>query len=135
MAVDDEVKQPTSLGDAIGVVSLFMTQLNGLEARLTATLKENSEAAQTRWARHETDHKELLRITADLTKRLDEHLAEEEREELVNATRLAPFKQAWTTIRHEWRTVLIIALLLANLINQLVLDAASRLVQPPPPPF
>ena len=111
----------------VAVFGIVLRQLELLEARLGQKIDDNSAQGRHRWEQHEQAHHELLLAHAALKERVDAHLRDEERDDLIMQARLGPVKRASAWVYREWRTLAILALLLADFFGT-VTDDLRRVI-------
>lgn len=114
---------PTS--NELAIVSIMLTQLSEMKKDLLAQMAVNAEAAKGRWEIHDTQakkhdeiHDEWEKALKALAHRLDDHLRREEDEDLIFTSRVKPIKGAALWVRREWRTLVIVVLLLLDGLGQ-----------------
>lgn len=111
---------PTMNGNEITVLSVVLTQMTVMESRLLARMDSNAQAAKDRWTSHDDQHDQWEKSLKALNHRLDDHLRDEERKDLVIDARLGPLRSGLYWASREWRTVLIIVLLLTSIASRFV---------------
>ena len=111
---------PAMNGNEITVLSVVLTQMTVMESRLLSRMDSNAQAAKDRWNNHDQQHDEWEKSLKALSHRLDHHLQDEERRDLVIDARLGPIRTGMYWASREWRTVLIIVLLLGNIASRFV---------------
>lgn len=110
----EPVDQAAAPGDVLTAVTIMLSQMTLLESRLGSKI-DRLEGSQTgRWVTHETEHIAFEKLLTGLTKRLDEHLRKEEREELVFESRVGPLMRGAKWLTKEWRTVSILTLIVLD---------------------
>lgn len=107
-------------GNEITVLSVVLNQMTVMESRLLARMDSNARAAKDRWTSHDEQHGEWEKSLKALSHRLDDHLRDEEKKDLVLDARLGPIRTGMYWASREWRTVLIILLLIGNFLSRFV---------------
>lgn len=111
---------PQMNGNEITVLSVVLTQMTVMESRLLARMDSNAQAAKDRWTSHDDQHDQWEKSLKALNHRLDDHLRDEERKDLVIDARLGPLRSGLYWASREWRTVLIIILLVTSIASRFV---------------
>jgi hypothetical protein len=120
MTAEETTDHPSMNGNEITVLSVVLTQMTVMESRLLARMDANAAAAKDRWQNHDEQHEEWEKSLKALSHRLDHHLADEERRDLVIDARLGPIRTGMYWASREWRTVLIVLLLLGNILSRFI---------------
>lgn len=120
-----DTAEPSYKND-LAIVSLVLQQMTLLEARLLARLDENAKVVAGRWDHHEQEHRELSNKVHANTLKIDRLIKEDEADDIAYQARIGPIKAVGTWIVREWRTLVIIALIIVNFIGAL-LDRARLL--------
>lgn len=115
-------------GGSVTVIAVMLTQLAAMEKRLMDRIAESESVRRERWKVHDNQHVEWERALEAIKERVDRHLADEEREDLVYQARLGPAKTALCWMGREWRTIAIVVLIIFNFVAQLW-DRAAYLGQ------
>lgn len=115
-------------GGSVTVIAVMLTQLAAMEKRLMDRIAESESVRRERWRIHDSQHVEWERALEAIKERVDRHLADEEREDLVYQARLGPAKTALRWMSREWRTIAIVVLIIFNFVAQLW-DRAAYLGQ------
>lgn len=105
-------------GDQITLLSLVLAELGKVESRIAAKIDESAAFSAGKWRAHDVEHEELALVLKEVSVRLDAHLREEERQRIVFDAQMGPIKRLIKWTAHEWRTVGLAVLLLADLVGQ-----------------
>jgi hypothetical protein len=105
-------------GNEITIVSMLLTQLTVMEQRLLTQMSVNAEAAKTRWKSHDEQHDEWEKALKAIGHRLDDHLAKAREDALVMDARYGPIRRIGLWVVREWRTLVIVGLLLLDGMTQ-----------------
>jgi hypothetical protein len=107
-------------GAAVGLLGVVLSQMDLLEKRIGARIDASSESGRGRWEKHEREHREQADAIELLMRRLDTHLEAEAREALVLQARLGPIRSGASWIYREWRTLLLLAVVLVDILGHLL---------------
>lgn len=107
-----EDRPAASLEAVTTLIHAFASMMTSMEARLTDRITENAAASKERWGKWEKEFREYrdandTRIGV-LEGKVDKHLDEDERSDLVWNARLGPARRAATLISHNWKTVVVL---------------------------
>jgi hypothetical protein len=105
---------PDKRSNDLTVVTLVLQQMTLLEARLIKRLDDNAKALSGKWDHHEAEHADLINRLSKHETLLLEHLREEEDQQLQFDARVKPVMSLAAIIKREWRTIVIIGLLLLD---------------------
>lgn len=103
----------------IAIVTLVLQQMTLLESRLGGKIDRMEASATGRWTNHEVEHASIDKALKAFGHRLDDHLKDEEREQLIFDARMGPLRRMAAWSQREWRTLVIILLLIIDGIGQL----------------
>jgi hypothetical protein len=106
--------------DSLGVLSIMLTEIRATEQRLGKKIDENELARRERWAAHETEHGRLAQKLESVELIVNGHLQLERDEDMRMEARLGPVKRVGLWFVREWRTVLIVTLVIGDVVGQLL---------------
>jgi DNA anti-recombination protein RmuC len=109
---------PVNGEQALGLLSLVLTQLGEVERRILHQMNENAKMAGSRWRGHEQEHQELISRLDRVANDLDRHLDGERDKQIAMEARMGPIRTLWSLVAREWRTIAIAALIVWQSVHE-----------------